>query len=374
MSIPDFLCPRLVGKRFDDHSIPLELLGDLAVLEPMIIEVAKWLFREDHPGRERSPRGFTDGVSLKLAAVGDGSAVAKFALSLGIGTQLFSVQEQYFERARDAIVSAIDAAAQGRPPTAHLPQKGLAYFDRLGRSLRDDEAIEFRPLGATTAVSLTRETRRRLLRAAEVTEHTDEVHIRGGIHEVNQHQLTFEIMLPDGSKVPGAISPPHYETIIEAFNGFRQGLKVQLDGVGTFSRSDRLEKIDSIEHVSILDSLDFQYQLDELRTLKNGWYDGKGQAPSSRGLDWLANAFNEYVPDTTALPYVYPVAEGGVRLEWTLGPNEASLEVDLRGQKGEWHSLNLQTDKDESQSLALDNQDDWNWLVMRLQELSGAAS
>ncbi len=41
MSIPGFLRPKLVGKRFEENSIPLELLGDLAVLEAMIIEVAK---------------------------------------------------------------------------------------------------------------------------------------------------------------------------------------------------------------------------------------------------------------------------------------------------------------------------------------------
>jgi hypothetical protein len=36
-----FLKPRFVGKRFDNHSLPLEILKDLAVLEELIIEVAK---------------------------------------------------------------------------------------------------------------------------------------------------------------------------------------------------------------------------------------------------------------------------------------------------------------------------------------------
>ena len=51
-----FLKPKLVGARFQGHAIPLEVLKDLAVLEEMVIEVAKWQFIKDHPGRERAPR------------------------------------------------------------------------------------------------------------------------------------------------------------------------------------------------------------------------------------------------------------------------------------------------------------------------------
>lgn len=66
----EFLTPRMVGPRFAEHAIPLELLKDLAVLEEMIIEVAKWCYLQDHPERKRSPKGFTDGVALKLSGVG----------------------------------------------------------------------------------------------------------------------------------------------------------------------------------------------------------------------------------------------------------------------------------------------------------------
>lgn len=54
-----FLKPRMAGSRFDDHAIPLDMLKEFAVLEEMIVEVAKWHYLNDHPKRERSPRGFT---------------------------------------------------------------------------------------------------------------------------------------------------------------------------------------------------------------------------------------------------------------------------------------------------------------------------
>ena len=69
----EFMEPRLVGDRFNEHTIPFELLKNLAVLENLIIEAAKWEYLIDHPNRQRVPRGFTEGVSLQLKQVNSGS-------------------------------------------------------------------------------------------------------------------------------------------------------------------------------------------------------------------------------------------------------------------------------------------------------------
>jgi hypothetical protein len=374
MNVPDFLSPRLVGKRFEAHAIPLELLGDLAVLEAMIIEVAKWRYLQENTDRKRSPRKFTDGISLTLTAVEDGSAIAKIALALAVIGLIPTPQQTCLEQARDAIVGAIAAAGENRPPTAYLPRKALAYFDRLGRSLLDDEAIEFATGAPARPARLTKETRLRLLKAAEVTERTEEIHIRGGIFDFDQEDMAFVMMLPDGSKVAGPVGRQHFDTILDASYGYRQGVKVLLDGVGKYNRADRLQKIESVEHITLLEPLDFPSQLEELKVLKDGWYDGKGYAPPADGLDWLAEAVNERYADSLPLPYVYPVAEGGVRLEWSFGPNEVSLEIDLGRRAGEWHSLNLETDDEEARPLKLDTKDDWGWIVERLQVLAGPAS
>ncbi|HEY3968899.1 MAG TPA: hypothetical protein VGM05_30400 [Planctomycetaceae bacterium] len=377
MRVPDFLSPKLVGKRFDSHSIPLELLGDLAVLEGMLVEVAKWRYLKENPGRKRSPRKFTDGISLTLTAVGEGSAVAKIALTLAASSLLptFPTEQQtYLEQARDAIVSAIAAASENKSPTDHLPSSALAYFDRLGRSLLQDEAIEFPRCAEAEPARLTKETRQRLLKAAEVNEWTEEIAVRGVVHEMNQKEMSFEILLTDGGKVPGPVSDQHYETILEAFNSYRQGSRVLIDAIGRFNRSNRLQRIESINHVTLLDPLDLPSQLDELRLLKDGWLDGKGVAPTAEGLDWLSRAFHENYAENLPLPYVYPVAEGAVRAEWSLGKNDVSLEIDLTQRTGNWHWLNLKTDEDEARTLDLRAADDWNWIESKLQALAGTVS
>ena len=117
-------------------------------------------------------------------------------------------------------------------------------------------------------------------------------------------------------------------------------------------------------------------RLDDFRQLRDGWADGMqhasdwgngyGKAPSHRGLDWLAGRFRQCYPAYAPTPYLYPTPEGGVQAEWSLGPQEISLEVNLETRQAYWHRLNVQTIEDEAQDLNLDTDSDWEWLVQEI--------
>jgi hypothetical protein len=372
MSLDRFLSPKLTGSRFQGHAIPLEFLKDLAVLEELIIEVAKAKWIDDHPGRKRSPRGWTDGIEFKLTAVEDGSAIPIISLIIAANTLFPPESQAYFEQARESVVSAIGAAEQNQSVTDHLPEKTLTYFDKIGRSLRDGEAIEFTTPQRQDPAKLTKETRRRLILASDkVKELTEDTTVRGTVPEADQDDMTFEVQLFDGRKVNAPIATQHLDTILEAFNGYKDGARVLLQGVGKFNRHDRLLGFESIEHVSILDALDISARLDELRPLKNGWLEGRGVAPSSEGLDWLSLAFAQHYPEDLSLPFLYPTEEGGVRAEWSLEPHEASLDINLATHAAEWHVLNMETDAEDARTLNLNEADDWKWLVEKIQEMNG---
>jgi hypothetical protein len=117
--------------------------------------------------------------------------------------------------------------------------------------------------------------------------------------------------------------------------------------------------------------MDILSRFDELKALKDGWLDGLGRAPSAEGLDWLAHRFDEFYSGSLPIPFVYPVAEGGVQLEWSIEPVEASLEIDLEARLGRWHSLDLETDREDSDTLDLDAREGWDRLAVRLKRLSG---
>jgi len=374
MRTVEFLRPRLCGTRFEGAAIPLEVLKDLAVLEEMVIEVAKWRFLQEHPDRRRSPRGFTDGIELKLTGVEEGSTVPVISLvvdSLNL-PGMSPPNQVYFEQAREAIVCAIAAAEQNQTVVSHLPEECLGYFDRIGRSLRDGESIEFTTPSHTTPARLTKETRRSLvLASSRVRELTEEATLRGSIPEADQDDMTFELQLIDGHKVTGPMPDQHLDTIIEAFNGYRRGTRVLLQGIARYNRQNRLLGLESIEHISLLDPLDVPARLDELRGLRDGWLEGKGVAPCHEGLDWLAASFDRYFPEDLPLPHVYPTAEGGVQAEWSLASNEVSIEVDLATHRGEWHWLDLTSDAKDLRALTLDDDEAWAWVVTEIRRMAG---
>lgn len=372
MNSEPFLQPRLTGPRFEGHAIPLEFLKDLSVLEEMFVEVAKAEYLKEHPDRKRAPRGFAEGVELKLTDIEDGSAKPIITLFF-LCTTLFPPESKaFFERARESFVSAIAAAEQNQIITTHLPERSLGYFDRIGRSLRDGEAMEFTvPEGNSTA-KLTKETRRKLvLASAMVNEVTEETQTRGTIPEADQEKMTFYVQLADGRRIHSPMGAQHLDAILEAFNGYKAGVRVLLQGIGRFDRKEQLKEFESIQHVSVLDVLDIQSRLDELRSLSDGWLDGTGLAPSSVGLDWLTKVFAIKYPDDLPSPYLYPTESGGIQAEWSLGVNEVSLTVELESHLAHWHALDSQNDSEESREMSLDQDDEWHWLIGKIRSLTG---
>jgi len=371
-----FLTPRLVGKRFEDHAIPFEVLKNMAVLEDLVIEAAKWKYLQSHPDRKRVPRGFTEETSLKLTEVRDGSAIPVIALTLLTTTPMFpeiGSHQTYFEMGRDAIIATVTAAEAQTHGTDMLPSHLLGYFDQLGRSLRDGEALELNPKNLENPARLTKETRRWiLLQSDKIQELTEEVVLRGMIPEMDQERMTFEFQLISGPRIKAPLEVQHLDSILEAFNGYRDNRKIMVRGIGSFNRNEKLLGLSSVEHVSILDDLDTGARLEELKTLKNGWLDSKkGIAPKKASLDWLTEAFQRNYPGELTPPYLYPTAEGGVQAEWSFNGWEISLEIDIDRHQGQWHALDMANEQEQEKTLDLDKPTDWQWLTTEITRLTG---
>jgi hypothetical protein len=368
MNFEEYLRPRLEGRRFEKHSIPLDVLRDLAALEDLIKEVARWRYFQENEGRSRLPRGFSEKVVLTLTAVEEGSAIPVLALMFA---SLFPPAEQvFYEQAREAIISAVRAAERNESPTRFLPANALAFFNRFGRNLRDGEAIVLAPDNPDAPARLTKDVRRRLVLASkEIKEIAEEIEIRGVIHEADQSTKTFQITLADGSKINGPITAAHRKNIFEAFNAYDKRAKIAIRGVGKFSRNQRLQSIESVDETTMLDPLDIPARFDELKLLRNGWLDGDGVPPSSEGLDWLISTMADKYPDLLPLPYAYPLPEGGIQFEWSLGSHEVSLDLDLEKKTGEWHAWDRNADKEEDISINLKDDKDWEFVIGRLTEM-----
>ena len=377
MTATEFWRPRFRGGRFEQGAIPLEVLGDLAVLRRLVIDVARSRFLKQHPERQRSPKGFGERIQLSLAGVEDGSAVAVISLDSGLPRLpgMPVPYHEYFDQARESILSAVAAAAAQKPPAEHLSPGHLAYFARFGQSLRDGETVEFPRSGCGAWVPLSPQTRRRLVEASSRSdEMLKDAAVVGSIPEADQKRMTFQLEVNSGRRVQGEIPEPQIDAVIEAFGGYRRGTKVQVRGFGAFDRNDRLLRLEQVENIAVLDPLDIAAQLPDIRILQDGWLDGEGIAPPDAGLDWLAARFDRHYADDLALPHLYPMPNGGVAAEWSFGVHEATVEFDLAARTGAWHLLDTGADTDEEELLNLERAEAWERLCDAIRRLGGANS
>jgi hypothetical protein len=194
--------------------------------------------------------------------------------------------------------------------------------------------------------------------------------VHGLVHEFDQRAKTFQITRVDGSLICDLpVEAQHYDTLLEASNGFRDKLHVRVFGVGLFDRNNRLQKMEEVDSVIILDPLDVWVRIDELKLLREGWLNGKGHAPKHDGLDWLAQWFQKYFVGDEPFPHLFPTPEGNVLAEWDCKPWSPSLEIDLSTKKAEWHLLNVESDREEERIIDLRLPEDCLWLTERIGSL-----
>jgi len=364
----DFLGPRFVGQRFDNHILPIEVLKDLSALEELILELAKWIYIQEHPNRQRTPKRFSEGISLGIQNIEQGSAVPKLILVVAASLTLNLPESQpYFNKAKDHLISALKQAELQQPIT-DIPSHLLNYFDKLGRSLKDGESIEFQPESLDHKAVLNKETRRRLVLASpQIQEIREEVQIKGLIYAIDKSQLAYSLELLDGQKINGKYELQHEITLSEALQGYRENTKVLILGTAVYSRNnpDKIKSLESLDRISILDPLDVSLQLLSIKELNDGWLDGLGKAPKGQDLQWFEQTFDQQYPEDLPNPYLYPTESGGLFAEWTFGANEASLEINLETKAAYFHNLYLADNSDLEEVLNLEQSSGWH----RLQQL-----
>lgn len=363
----EFLKPELDGPRFAEHSIPLELLKDLSALEEMIVAVAKWEYLQEYPNRKRVLRNFSSGLELRLSAVEEGSAIP--AIVLAFSTLFPSHNATYFERARDQIIEAVASAADGRAPA--LPPQFLAYFDRVGRGLKDGESMSFARAAAPPA-RLTPSVRKRLIDSAQVHEWTEDVTLRGRVCEFDPARGSFELELRDGIKVKVPLHEQHKATVFELARHYPANDYIMVQAIAIKDRTSKLKSIQNVEQITELDPLDVALRLDEFAQYKSGWLDGKGLAFEKAKLERLVTYFDRYYPDELPLPHLYPTAEGAILAEWTMDGWEISLEIDLTSLKADYQAFNVETGDAQETAIELNNDNGWGLLHHQLKQIERA--
>lgn len=375
MTDSPFLQIRMRRGRFKEAELPFFILGDLAPLQDMVVDVAKWRFKNKQ-ARQRSPSSFNR-IYLKLVGLHAGSTVAE----IGIGTTRTILDgapvphQEYFKEAVKDIVDIIRLAEQGSEHlNGHMPPRYMAHFNHIGRSLRGNEEMELVFTNQHKA-RLTQQSRKVLVcHSGDMI--TQDMTIRGVIFDVNLKNMKFQLQPIHGPSTFCPFLERHKELVVEALKKYKKDgdsskMYVQVQVVGAYDVQDRLQIVEPAKSVDLLDPLDVSASLDEFRSLHDGWLGGEGKAPDHDGLDWLSDAFERHYPDDLQLPRTYPMADGGISLEWSLGVREADIEIDLKNHVGGWYVFNKDTEQgEEEKTLELEQLGDWEWVSRRLRSLT----
>lgn len=319
-----FLKATLKGQRFNDHTLPLQLARDFIAYEDLIVELAKHIYKKEHPGRERILRGFTERFSLQLKSIGEGSTV--IALERRSEPDIL-LNTDYFTMARDQINDLIQGITASQDILKGFPANLLGYFDKFGQSIREDEELEL-SIPNRQSATYTREIRRILVGRSSKPEISDWITLRGSITEVDARKNTFTISPITGKLLPTEIPGGFWDIVSQALNNYRaeQG-KVAVQCLVVYDSTGMINRIDEIKHIELLDPLDIQARVQEISLLKDSWMDGEGLAPTKELLKWLTDSFALFYPKELPLPCIYPALDGGVSLEWSNSNWEISLLI-----------------------------------------------
>lgn len=365
--------PRYEGSRFEEHRFPLELVDDLLMLRNMTIEMAKAIYLEQHPGRQRVPKNFTHGISIELESIEPGSTIPKLVLITAMSGLFSTGNTGFFTEAPNRIKHAIEAAHLDQDFKNILPNNVLNYFNQLGSNLKDDERIIFGDK-ASSNVILDKESRKRLVLAASKSkEYNGPFELKGIVSALDKERKTFEIQTVSGSKVKGDYNTGHLEVLQTALVEMEIGRKVLLKGVGTFNTHDKLMKIEGLEDAVSLDPLDVPARLEELAQLPKGWLDGvQGEPINVDGAKWLGEIFDQwYDSENLPLPATFPTPEGNVQFEWSINKHEIALTVDLANKQAEVYALNTENQSEIAEILDLHADEAWMRLNHLIKDIHG---
>jgi hypothetical protein len=347
-----FVTHVLRGKRFEHHTLPIDVLRELEAYQDLIIELAKELFLEKYPGRKRVPKGFVDSFRLSLERIDPGSTAPVLVRSpRAIDAELPGISSpDAFDEARDLTAECINSIANDSGVPARFPRALLPKFNNFGQSLLPDESIELHSPGSVVVAKYTKEVRKRLVLLTE-SNYRAPADITGKVCAADVKRQSFEIETEDG-RVIGGRFPSSFKSVITSALHNHTRSRVRVVGTGVYDGNDCIECFDSITDVSPTDEnsgtpkRDIDKRIAELGSLQKGWLDGEGLPIDPQGLKRLSELLRRLIDeDGFPGPYIYPTVEGGVQLEWSFGDWEVSAKLDFETNKVSLFAAHTRSEK-----------------------------
>lgn len=362
MAKESFIQPRFVGPRFEEHTLPVSAAQDLAAYEELVIELAKYLYRKGNQDRVRVPKGFAGDIQLHLEKVDEGSARPLLSLVLA-GSLVNCIPDEIVEAKE--LINKVIATDEGDDLPPEFPKELYRYFNRIGRSLEKDEAIEWTPDSAGNKTVLNPGKRKRLVLADQET-YEAEIDILGQVEELNTRRKTGVLRTEEYAGVDFEYRDLFQSELTGALGKEETDTYAYLIGIGIFDVNDRLKRITEIESLEIVPHYGLISAIDQLAMLEAGWLEGHGVEFSNENLAWLNEEVTNTFPPGCPYPSVVPTEEGNVSFEWILPQARIELEINFADRQLELYATNVE---EGSFVEEIFQSDDWDAAYAKVKEL-----
>lgn len=362
------LTPALRGGRFENGTLPLDFVADLTAYQTLLQKLAKHLYRLRHQVK-RVPHGFDSQIRLALAGVEPGSTrlpIERYLepeaqCSFHQFTELNSVLDSLLQESSELAERTVAAIDAGQDPPRDFPRPLLQYLVQLSRNLDESEGFTF-DYTRTERASAPRLTPRvaRRIKALQGSKRQERAEVQGTIRGGNA--LACEVFVEERGKRISCI----LSSVREAERWIRfTGTPVAISGIGEFSTENVLERISFVDNLALASTApSLEWQLAQLRELKDDWYDNTSVAPSTEHIEFAFKLLSSLVSCDIPVPRVCPTPEGDIRAEWSLGHAEVSLTSEWEARQVYLHVAHVDTGLDRDDLIAIATMDE---VVSRVQ-------
>lgn len=336
------------GGRFDEaEGLPLAVLGELKNYRDLVVDVAKRLYKREHPSKKKLPSGFERQIDLRITGIKHGCVVVEMQQvrdSVPLQPDLWGDETSGYdcvEEARALINKTIEGIKIKKDPDfiGDFPPESLPCLYRVGKYLEDDEKITLAESNNTCRVDVDLEWRSLVSNSSE--SQFVEKNVDGKLTGLVSYDDTFkyDFLIYDTRKtITARVEGSRWD---EFFQFFNNRARARMCSLSIVCKVDDDGEIESVEQTyGIEESLPprFANRLEELSHLEKGWYDSVGGIaqgePIVESVFKYVQSFlrivltNAEKQDGLIDLVIFPQVEGGIQIEWKTLDYEVDFESD----------------------------------------------
>lgn len=326
----DFATQHFKGKRFEDHTLDVEVLEEIVAYKQLVLAVAKHLLKFEYG---MPSRGIDKLFNLAIGVTSGGSFRVDLKASAELMPLLGGLPPNYsdiFTEARDFVSRTIASATNG---LGELPDDIVTGFSRFGKSLEPTDDIVISAPGSPNEVRYNTQVRAAILRSQQ-KEYEDVVSVDGEIRAVSLNERKFELRLSDDRQVEGVFSPEDETKITKALRAHKS-VHVHITGRGQYDAGGALTHITNVDGVDLVvvipgadvKQMAIERQIEDLSTPQD-LGEGGVVVLDPNYLRRVADVLHDMTRGgEVPLPYLYATPERTIRAEWPMPPYEILCEM-----------------------------------------------